>query len=454
MSAFFAARARLPEGWARDVRLEVDAGGAFASVEPGGSPAGAERLDGWVLPGVPNLHSHAAQRALAGYAERAGPGEDSFWSWREAMYALVAQLDPSALETLATDLYCEMLEGGYTSVCEFHYLHRAPDGSAYADPNETSERLVAAARASGIGLVLLPALYRFSDAGGVAPNERQRRFVEEPATFAARWRRLRDRYAGDPQIAIGLAAHSLRAVLPSDLSALDALARERPELPTPLHLHAAEQRREVAACADAYGAPPIEVLAGSVALDERWCVVHATHATPPERELLARVGAVVALAPTTEANLGDGIFALREFAHLGGRFGIGSDAQLSLDPSEELRWLEYGQRLVHGARALLRDAQETSVGDYLFAGVLAAGAQASGRPIGRLAKGARADLIAITPPDEREPSLDPLIFRSGTWRVRETLVGGRRLVRDGHHPLRERLQPEVAAVVQRLTIKA
>ncbi len=436
MNAYFARHALLPDGWATDVRFDVDAAGNFSSIARDSPPGDATLLAGFALAGMPNTHSHAFQRAIAGRTERAGPGGDSFWTWREAMYAAVETVDPDAFEALATSAYATMLEAGYTSVCEFHYVHRAPGGEPYARVSELSDRIVAAARATGIGLTLLPVLYRYSDFGGRAPAPRQARFVLPFDEYAELWETLYDAYAGDPQIALGAAPHSLRAVGLDDLRALAELV-DAHDTGAPLHVHVSEQEREVEACLAAHGTTPVALLAANVDLDARWCLVHATHATAAERATIAAAGAVVGLCPTTEANLGDGIFATADFVAGGGRFAIGSDSNATIDVAEELRWLEYAQRLTLRERNVLHDAATSSVGRFIYDAALRGGAQAAGRRIGALAAGYRADLVALEYPPGAEAAddslLDTAIFRSGAWQVRDVLVGGRHVVRAGRH---------------------
>ena len=295
---------------------------------------------GWRVPGIANLHSHAFQRAMAGLAERQTHPEDSFWTWRETMYRFAARFDPDTLHAVAAQLYVEMLEAGYTTVCEFHYLHHAPDGSAYADPAAMSRALIAAARETGIRLTLLPVLYMSGGFDGRPLGERQRRFGHDVDGFLALLDMLR-KDASD-MLRIGCALHSLRAV-PAD--AMRAVLAALPAQ-TPIHIHIAEQLGEVQDCINVRGARPVEWLLANAAVDAHWTLVHATHLDAPEVRGIAASGATVAICPTTEANLGDGLFPLRAYLDAGGAWGIGSDSQISVSPIEELRWLEYGQRLV------------------------------------------------------------------------------------------------------------
>jgi formimidoylglutamate deiminase len=435
---FLAPLALLPEGFARDVRLDVDARGRLVAVEPGAAAGpGVTPLAGPVLPGVPDLHCHAFQRAMAGLAERAGPSPDTFWTWRETMYALVARLAPHHLRAVAAQCYVELLAGGYTSVCEFHYVHRDPGGHAYAAPEEMALQLVEAARCAGIGLTLLPVLYQAGAFGGGALHPAQRRFAGTPDEILRIADRLRATHAGD-DLRVGVAPHSLRAVPPEALRALvagiDAL-----DPGAPVHIHVAEQVREVEECLAWSGRRPVAWLLEHAALSPRWCLVHATHVTPEETAGLARSGAVAGLCPTTEANLGDGLFPLADHLAAGGRLGIGSDSNVSTSVVEELRWLEYGQRLLHRRRNVAAAGPGASVGLTLYGAAVAGGAQAAGRPVGGLRPGQRADFVVL---DAEAPALlgrpperllDALVFAGGQGAVRDVMVGGRRVVESGRH---------------------
>ncbi|RDD63938.1 formimidoylglutamate deiminase [Ferruginivarius sediminum] len=439
MQQLFAERALLPDGWARDVRLDIDDKGELLAVTPGADWDGAERLAGPVMPGIPNLHSHAFQRAMAGLAERAA-GEDSFWSWREVMYRFVGSLTPEQVEAIAAQLYLEMLKAGYTSVGEFHYLHHDPEGLPYQDVAEMAWRVLSAARRSGIGCTLLPVLYGYGGFGGRPAGAGQRRFLNEPERLLRLIAKVREATADDPQVRVGLAPHSLRAVTPETLrDVLSGLNGLDPR--APIHIHVAEQMAEVDACNEWTGKRPVEyLLDGGAELDERWCLVHCTHTTEDEVRRLAATGAVAGLCPTTEANLGDGLFPAADFLAAGGRFGIGSDSHISISPVEELRWLEYGQRLFAQQRNVLQtEAHGGSVGATLVHGALAGGAQALGRPIGRLAAGYRADLVVL---DDGLPTLagrtdeqllDAVVFAGNENPVRDVMAGGRWVVRDRRH---------------------
>ncbi|UCO97870.1 formimidoylglutamate deiminase [Metapseudomonas lalkuanensis] len=435
MSAFFAERALLPQGWARNVRFEVSSDGLIEKVLPDASGEGAERLQGPVLAGMPNLHSHAFQRAMAGLAEVAGNPNDSFWTWRDLMYRLVGRLDPEQVEIIARQLYIEMLKAGYTSVAEFHYVHHDADGRRYADPAELSLRVSQAAHDAGIGLTLLPVLYSHSGFGGQAPNDGQRRFIHSTDSYLALQERLRGEIARRSNQQLGLCFHSLRAVTPEQLNAV--LAAEQGA--RPIHIHIAEQQKEVDDCLAWSGRRPLQWLYEHAPVDERWCLVHATHAEADEVAAMATSGAVAGLCLTTEANLGDGIFPAVDFLARGGRLGIGSDSHVSVSVVEELRWLEYGQRLRDQRRNRLYRADQPQVGRTLFDAALTGGAQALGQPVGALAEGKRADWLVLDGHDpylataEGDALLNRWLFAGGDHQVRDVMVAGTWVVRDGRH---------------------
>lgn len=437
MPAFHAERALLPSGWARNVRFEVGASGLLEQVLPDAGSEGAERLHGPVLPGMPNLHSHAFQRAMAGLAEVAGNPNDSFWTWRELMYRLVGRLSPEQMEVIARQLYVEMLKAGYTAVAEFHYVHHDPAGRPYADPAELALCISRAARDSGIGLTLLPVLYSHAGFGGLPPNEGQRRFIHSTDSYLTLQQRLREALPADQ--GLGLCFHSLRAVTPDQLTTV--LAAE--DGARPIHIHIAEQQKEVDDCLAWSGRRPLQWLYENAPVDPRWCLVHATHAEADEVQAMARSGAVAGLCLTTEANLGDGIFPAVDFLAQGGRLGIGSDSHVSVSVVEELRWLEYGQRLRDQRRNRLYRPEQPQVGRTLFDAALAGGAQALGQPVGALAVGSRADWIVLDGTDpylataEGDALLNRWLFAGGDRQVRDVMVGGRWVVRNGHHPAEE-----------------
>jgi formimidoylglutamate deiminase len=439
MPRFLLRQALLPDGWRDNVLVAVDATGLIAGVTPAATAADATLLDGPVLPGLANLHSHAFQRAMAGLAERAGPGNDSFWTWRETMYGFASRLTPDDVEAIAAQLYAEMLEAGYTAVAEFHYLHHQPGGQPYDDPAELSRRIVAAADATGIGLTHLPVLYRYGGFDAKEPQERQRRFLHDSDAYARLLEALAPAFRHRADRRLGIAPHSLRAVSPGMLREAVA-ALDRIEAAAPIHIHIAEQMAEVEDCLAWSGKRPVEWLLDQGMVDARWCLVHATHMTPAETLGLARSKAVAGLCPTTEANLGDGLFPAVDYLAAGGRIGIGSDSHISVDAAEDLRLLEYGQRLLLRSRNLLAGGADRSTGRRLFDAAVAGGAQAVGQRMGAITPGYRADFLLL---DGQAPVLagkrsdailDAWIF-AGQRRsaIAEVYVAGRRVVEQGRH---------------------
>ena len=432
----FAADALLPEGWTRNVAVTVGADGMIAQVETGAAATGAAAVSGPLVPGMPNLHSHAFQRALAGRTGRASAdasAADSFWTWRAAMYAFLDRVDPDAFEAIAAQSFVEMLKAGYTAVAEFHYVHHDARGGAYANPAELAQRIAAAAQRAGIELTLLPVFYAHSGFGGAPPVPGQRRFVHTPDSFG---RLLEALAAGAAarRYALGVALHSLRAVTPDELAAIVALAPAG----APVHIHAAEQLQEVSDCVAALGCRPVEWLLHNAGVDARWCVVHATHLTSDESRRLAASGAVAGLAPSTEADLGDGVFPARGYVESGGTLGIGSDSNTVIDPYAELRQLEYSQWLVRLERNVLA-RRDVPVGQFLYTLAAGGGARALAQPIGAIARGRRADFVVLDADDPALVSqavgdaLDAAIFGPCRRPVRDVIVGGRWVVRDGRH---------------------
>lgn len=424
--------ALLADGWTADVRLTL-ADGTITSVETGVAPASGDERHGAALPGLSNLHSHAFQRALAGRAERRGPGGDDFWSWRTGMYRLAEQIAPEDLQAVAALAYAEMLEAGFTRVGEFHYVHHDRDGAPYADPAEMSAAIAAAAAATGIGLTLLPVFYAQSGFGGLPPNPGQRRFITTPDSYARLLEACRRAVAALPDAVVGVAPHSLRAVTPESLAQILTLAPEGP-----VHIHIAEQTKEVDDCLAWSGARPVQWLYDHHPVDGRWCLVHATHVDPRELSRIARSGAVAGLCPITEANLGDGVFPALAFLELNGAFGIGSDSNVLIDAAEELRLLEYGQRLTARRRNVLAGA-DGDTGDRLWRGAWSGGARALGAAPDVIGQGAPATFVSLDldHPALMEAPADELIPRwlfaarapavDGVWRR------GRKLVSGGRH---------------------
>jgi formimidoylglutamate deiminase len=430
----FAADALTSRGWTRDVLIEVAADGTIAHVFEDEQPDGAERVAGPLIPGMPNLHSHAFQRAIAGRTGSASSGGDSFWTWRREMYAFLERVDADAFEAIAAQAYVEMLKAGYTAVAEFHYVHHDPHGKPYADPAELARRIVAATGEAGIALALLPVFYAHAGFGGAPPAESQLRFVHSVDAYA-RLVGILSRDAANAGWSLGVAPHSLRAVTPDELAAVIAVAPGA----APIHIHVAEQAIEVADCMAWSGARPIEWLLEHAGVDARWCIVHATHMTADETRRLAASGAVVGLAPTTEADLGDGTFAARAYLDAQGAFGIGSDSNTIIDPYAELRQLEWSQRLVGQARNVLARA-DLLVGRSLYTGATHGGARALASAAGAIAPGCRADFVVLDVDDSglaghgTDTLLDAAIFGPCRRPVRDVMVAGQWVVRDGHHP--------------------
>jgi formimidoylglutamate deiminase len=450
MSTLHFRSALLPSGWADDVQVMVT-DGAIAKVTTGVAPAAVDERHELAIPGIAGLHSHAFQRGMAGLAERRGDTADTFWTWRETMYRFALEMTPEDVEGVATLLYVEMLEHGFTRVGEFHYLHHDHDGTPYANPVEMATRIAQAAETTGIGLTLLPSFYAHGSFGGAAPHAGQRRFICSVDQFARLVAATRTAVRALPGANIGIAPHSLRAVAPDELAAIVQLGEAGP-----VHIHAAEQIKEVEDCLAWSGRRPVEWLLEHAAVDQRWCLIHATHMTETETAALARSGAVAGLCPVTEASLGDGIFAAREFVEAGGRFGIGTDSNVLVGVADELRQLEYGQRLKHRERNVLSDVPGGSTGRTLFDTALAGGTQALAQPTAGIEAGARADIVTL---DTTHPSLggrrgdqvlDGWIFAAGAGAIDCVWAGGHKVVEGGCHGLRPKARDQFNATIRRL----
>lgn len=448
--------ALLPDGWHANVRLVADDDGRWLEVQSDVPRGDLAHWGRFVIPGMPNLHSHAFQRAMAGTAERFGRPDDSFWSWREAMYRHAGLVDPESLHAIARWLYCEMLEQGYTRVAEFHYVHHRPDGRRYLPTQAMAQALIAAAEDAGIGLTLLPTLYQRGGFRDEPLAQRQRRFACGSEEFLALCASL-DRPLSTRRMRLGAAMHSLRAVDAADLRQVlgASMWRDRP-----VHIHVAEQRKEVEDCLAVHGRRPIEYLFDQVEVDARYCLVHATHASPDEQQLMARSGAVVGICTTTEANLGDGLFALADLRELGGRWGIGSDSHIGLDPREELRWLEYQARLASGRRTVLGTGARPDIATNLWLEASAGGARACGAALAGLQPGADADWLVL---DHNDPALAECSVESvmGRWMFAparnaplSVAVGGRMIAAHGHHPRRTEFAQAYRKAVMTLELQA
>lgn len=438
---FFARQAWIQGKWQHNVLLGVDASGHWSHITPNapvGHIANATTLSGLALPGLVNAHSHAFQRAIAGLTERrsAGAGaSDDFWSWRDRMYSAALRISPEQLESIATQLYSELLAGGYTQVCEFHYLHNDLAGSAYANPAEMSLALVRAAQATGIGLTLLPTLYMRSGFTASGLRDDQRRFASTPASIARIVEEVQRDTKDDPRINVGIAIHSLRAVGNHALNEIAAYAKQRQ---LPVHIHIAEQTQEVDDCIAHTGQRPVEWLLNHVEVDARWNLVHATHTNPFELAGVQKAGASIVICPATEANLGDGVFDLPGYAAVSGIWSIGSDSHVTRRWSEELRLLEYSQRFALRKRNVAAQAlQHESSAAALFNAVLTGGLPASGQSLGGVDIGQRADFCVL---DAQSPALlgmpashtlDALVFSSPDAGFEAAYVAGRQVVQDG-----------------------
>ena len=450
MTTLHVGEALLAEGWMRDVRIEIS-GGRIAALTPGASPETGDERHGIAVAGMPSLHSHAFQRGMAGLAEVRGPAGDTFWTWRDVMYRFALSMTPDDVEAVALQLYCEMLEAGFTRVGEFHYLHHDHDGRPYANVAEMAARIAAAAVGSGIGLTLLPVFYAHAGFGGAPPAAGQRRFVNDLDGYAKLLDASRAAITGNPDANIGVAPHSLRAATPDELRLLAGLLPD-----SPLHIHVAEQVKEVEDCIAWSGMRPVEWLLANADVDQRWCLIHATHMTDAEAEAMARSGAVAGLCPITEANLGDGLFPARTFTAAGGRFGIGSDSNVLISVAEELRTLEYGQRLSLRERNVLAGREGASTARALFDGAIAGGARALGQSRAGLVAGARADIVTL---DADHPCLtgrggdrllDGWIFAGSSTVVDCVWAGGDKVVVGGRHRLRDAAGRAFRATVARL----
>jgi formimidoylglutamate deiminase len=440
VSQVFARKALLHKGWADNVRLGIRDGRICelqqdATREPGDTEVGI------VIPGLTNAHSHAFQRALAGHTEQRSPaGRDNFWTWRERMYALAGKLDADALSAIAAQAYSEMLSSGYTGVAEFHYLH----------DRDMANAVLTAGAESGIRLSYVPVLYERAGFDKPEPEGHQKLFALDVDRFLDHHARASGK--ASETISVGIGAHSLRAVSPDSLSRIVAAAEEQG---IPMHIHVAEQQREVDQCLAAYGRRPVRWLLENFDVNDQWCLVHATHMDFDETESLAGAGAVACLCPSTEANLGDGLFPLHDYLSAGGRIAIGSDSHVSINPFEELRWLEYGQRLASQARNIA-SLENAHVGRELFERALAGGARAAGRVTNGIEDGAHADLVALYDEDpmlvghDETSLLDALVFSGYRLPIDRVMVGGDWRVVNGDHVEREGIGMRYAQALERL----
>jgi formiminoglutamate deiminase len=445
MTVIHAGAALLADGWVQDVRIHCR-GGAVLSVETGVSPQPQDERHAVIVPAMPNLHSHAFQRAMAGLAEIRGPADDSFWSWRTVMYKFALSMTPDHVEAVAAQLYMEMLEAGFGRVGEFHYLHNDMDGSHYGNIAEMAERIGAAASQTGIGLTLLPVFYAHSGFGGQPPIDGQKRFIHSLDSYERLMQGAQAVVNGLPGATLGIAPHSLRAVIGEELVAIEPLAKGGP-----IHIHVAEQVKEIEDSLAFSGARPVEWLLENAPVDERWCLIHATHMTEAETRRMAKSGAVAGLCPITEANLGDGIFPAPGFIAEGGHYGVGSDSNILISVSEELRMLEYSQRLSLRARNVIADAGR-STGEKLFQQALEGGGRALASK-NKIEAGKSADFVALdvsaVPHLPASQILDQWIFASSVH-VDTAWVRGKKLVQAGRHVHRREISDRFNKVMAEL----
>jgi len=445
-----AARALTPEGWKSDVRVTID-GGAIAAVQTDAPAREGDERHAIMAPAAANLHSHAFQRAMAGLAEARGEETDTFWTWRETMYRFALLMSPEDVEAVAAQLYVEMLEAGFAAVAEFHYLHNAPDGSPYDQRAEMASRILSAAGRAGIGMTLMPVFYAHSTFGGAPPRPEQRRFVTDLESFERLLDACRGIIKRDAGEAIGIAPHSLRAVTPEELAELIPLAGDGP-----IHIHAAEQIEEVEDCVASLGARPVRWLIDHAGVDARWCLVHATHMDEDETRGLARSGAVAGLCPVTEANLGDGIFNAADYLREGGRYGVGTDSNVSIGAAQELRQLEYAQRLRERARNVCA-SPGASCGRTMLEAIWAGGAQALKRNSGKLAPGAAADILTFRADHPTlagkadDQVLDAWIFSVGNPLVDCVWSSGLKVVADGRHVFKDEIAAQFVKTMRELS---
>jgi len=440
----------LPDGWAERVGIDI-AGGHIQSIEAGVAPEPDAEKHSIGVPGLPNIHSHAFQRGMAGLTEVPGPTGDHFWSWRETMYRFVDAISPEDMESLAAFAYMEMLESGFTRVGEFHYVHHDRGGRRFSDPAEMASRIAAAAQTVGIGLTLLPAFYAHSGFGGAAPDPGQSRFVMDIESYAELLDRCRQTVSRLDDAVVGVAPHSLRAATPGELTAVIRLAED-----APVHIHLAEQAKEVEDCLTWCGRRPATWLLDAFDVDNRWCLVHATHVDHCELERIAVNGATVGLCPITEANLGDGIFPAAQFLALAGSYGIGSDSNVLIDAAQELRTLEYTQRLALESRNVMAQRDARSTGRVLFERALDGGSRALGTLHCSVRVQAAADLIAFDANHDAlanrrgDAVLDGWIFAARLPVVDCVWRYGKKVVSGGRHLLREQIATRYRATMKKL----
>ena len=449
----FCKDALLPIGWTKDVLIEIDLTGTIISIAPNSKKRNAQMYFDMVIPGMPNVHSHVHQIALAGRTERARNSNENFWGWRDMMYQFLKNITPSDLKVFAEYAFLEMLKSGYTSVAEFHYLHHDFYGKPYSNPAEMSLAIIKAANNLGIGLTILPVLYQYSNFGGRTATETQRRFVNNSDGFLRIIDEIIAQQKNYTALTIGIAPHSLRAVGAKHLKqVLHSL--EGKNLPT--HIHIAEQKKEVEDCISYYGQSPIEWLFDKFEVDQSWCLIHATHINKPEIQIISQSNAIVGICPITEANLGDGIFKSFEFSKVNGKFGIGSDSNITINPFDELRILEYGQRLKLKKRNLLSGSSYMSTGRNLYEMAAQNGGIAIGRNVGKIAINYKADLIVINTnipsliAKRQDTVLDSLVFSENKNAITDVFVNGVHVIKNGFHRDQNRIIQSYKMVMTKL----
>ena len=456
----YAERILLADGWARDKTIIIEQGQISAIVS--GKQDNAQVANGPVIPGMVNCHSHAFQRAFAGFSEQGSEGQDSFWTWRKIMYQFLAQLTDEDAKVIAKQLYIEMLKMGYTRVAEFHYLHHDIDGSTYRESNNINglasmaRAIFDAAQESGIGLTLLPVLYQHSGFGELAPTDGQKRFINSTEQFnnlVSDCHKLSTSYRNTN---VGIAPHSLRAVDKDSLQSAVAHVRSL-DHKAPIHIHISEQQKEVEDCLAHYGKRPVQWLLDNIDLDQHWCLIHATHIDDNECAGMVEKNVIAGICPTTEANLGDGVFPTTEFMAQNGTIAIGSDSHISVNPIEELRWLEYAQRLIKQQRAILANNQQASVGLNLWQQTAKGGAQSTSSNTGELAIGKQADLLVLCDRQSQlfahsdQHIMDSIVFASQQNPIQDVMVNGEWVIQAAMHEQQQDSEQQFAALLKKLS---
>jgi formimidoylglutamate deiminase len=451
MTKIFASKILTSSGWKENITVEINADGHIEKLRT--DTKEYDHHVGCLLPAPVNAHSHSFQRAMSGLTEYRGPNpKDSFWTWRKLMFKFLKQLDPDIVEAIAAFVQMEMLEAGFSTNVEFHYLHHSESGRPYDDIAEMSQRIISAANQSGIGLTLLPVFYQYGGCDLRALEDGQRRFGNNLDQFQTLFQRVsKILETSSPETFLGLAPHSLRAVDPKDLIELVNIAEKKP-----IHMHLAEQVAEVDEVKEFLGARPVEWVMENLDISNQWCMIHCTQMEPHEVKMLAKTQAVAGLCPITESSLGDGIFEGANWMSNNGNIAIGSDSNVRISLSEELRTLEYSQRLRDRSRAVLANSHQ-STGRRLFEGICKGGAQAAGRKTGLIKEGYLADLLALNTNHvdlerhKEDTLLDSYIFSGDDRMISDVWSAGRHLVKDGEHILRTEITRAYKKATKKLT---